>query len=377
MEEDITTDLCVLESHLDGMLDRVHHNSLTLKRLQSFEMRLLALTSLSEMIRFILGEAKQLFDLDSISLCLIDPKGEIAAHLAVDNQLYDELEGLILVKDDQVFKNYFILSGRPLLGGYQAESYTQFFSGVTHQPASVMLVPLIRRNKYLGSLNLGSQHANRFIRNMATDFIEHLASVVSVCLENTLNFETLRVTSLVDPLTGVNNRRFLEQRIEEELDRSLRTREPLSCLFLDIDFFKVINDKYGHQAGDHVLAQVAAVIKKQLRSNDVLARYGGEEFVALMSQSDSASAGEIAERIRSSIASLMIRYNEQDIPVTLSIGSATFNSERRVTTLAATDIAAKLIQSADDALYQAKRNGRNRVENNGLISDWWHEAALA
>lgn len=366
MEEDLTTGLSILQSHLDVMLDRAQHNSVTMKRLQSFEMRLLALTSLSEMIKFILGEAKDLFDLDVISLCLIDAKGEISSHLTADNCPPDQCDDLLLVKDDQLFKSHFMRSGRPVIGVYQADNFKNFFS--EHQrPASVVLAPLVRRGKFFGSLNLGSRHVERFIGTMATDFVDHLASVVCICLENILNYELLRMTSLVDPLTGVNNRRFLEQRIEEELDRSVRTREPLSCLFLDIDFFKSINDKYGHQGGDQVLAQVAATIKKQLRSNDVLARYGGEEFVALMSQSGNESACEIAERIRASVENLPISYNDQAIQVTLSVGSATFSSNANSASKPAADIAAKLIQSADDALYQAKRNGRNRVENGGLV----------
>lgn len=366
MDEDLTTGLSILQSHLDVMLGRAQHNSLTMKRLQSFEMRLLALTSLTETIKFILGEIKQLFDLDIVSLCLVDAKGEISSHLTPDSALMFQRQGLLLIKDDQLFKDQFAMSGRPLIGSYHAENHRKFFAR-QQQPASVVLAPLIRRGKYFGSLNLGSRQAERFIGNMATDFVEHLASIVCICLENILNYELLRLTSLIDPLTGVNNRRFLEQRIEEELDRSLRTREPLSCLFLDIDFFKSINDKFGHQAGDLVLAQVAGSIKKQLRSNDVLARYGGEEFVALMSQSNNPSSTEIAERIRYNIETLVINYNGQPIPVTLSIGCATFAYTNKPVLRAAPEIAAKLIQAADDALYQAKRNGRNRIENNGLI----------
>ena len=210
---------------------------------------------------------------------------------------------------------------------------------------------------------------------MATDFIEHLASVLSVCLENTLNIETMRRTSLIDPLTGVNNRRFLEQRIEEELGRSMRTRLPLSCLFLDIDYFKRINDSHGHQAGDHVLAVVAALIKKQLRNNDVLSRYGGEEFVALLSESDENSAGEIAERIRGSIAELVVEFNAQVMPVTISIGAATFDPGL-VGRKSVLEMANDLIQSADAALYEAKREGRNRVKNSGVVLKKAVEASL-
>jgi len=365
LEQDITTDLCVLQSHLDGMLDRVYHNSATLKRLQAFEMRLLSLNSLTDMIEFILGETRELFELDVVSLCLFDPKEEIAAHLVSDHYPYQSRTQLLMIKDERVFKQHFDFSQRPVMGLFNADKYARFFSSNAACPSSVILAPLLRRGNYLGSLNLGSYSSDRFLRNMGTDFIEHLASVLAICPENILNFETLRRTTLIDALTGVNNRRFLEQRIEEEIARSLRTRQALSCLFLDIDLFKNINDLHGHQAGDHVLTLIAGTIKKQLRNNDVLSRYGGEEFVALSSESDQQQAGEIAERIRLAISALPIQYNGNGIPVTLSIGVATF--QPAADSMKVSEIAQRLIQAADGALYQAKHQGRNRVENAGLI----------
>ncbi len=361
------TGLSVLQSHLDGMLSRVQRNSTTLKRLQRFEMRLLSLSSLTEMIEFILGESRILFDLDVISLCLIDPKAEIAGYLDMDNYNHQAKEGLFLISNDRFLRSNFGLPTRPFLGIYQTASCAQFFPNLSKKPASVVIAPLMRRGRCLGSLNLGSFQAHRFTQGMATDFIEHIASVISICLENNLNFEIMRRTSLVDPLTGVNNRRFLEQRIEEELNRSCRTRTPLSCLFLDIDYFKRINDDFGHQVGDQVLIQLAGDIKKQLRNNDVLSRYGGEEFVALLSQCDDKSAGEIAERIRTSIADLRLEYADQRIPVTISIGAATYQPDELIKKSVA-NVARQLIQSADAALYEAKHSGRNRVENGGLLT---------
>ena len=368
MEQDLTTDLYVLQSHLDGMLDRVQQNSLTLKRMQRFEMRLLALHALTEMIEFILGETKTLLDLDVISLSLIDTKQEISGYLASTNYNHRNTEGLLLSNEEHKPSNGFGFQSRPFLGVYQAENCEKLFPDARQKPASVAIAPLMRRDRYLGSLNLGSYQSNRFVHNMATDFIEHIASVISICLENSINYETMRRTSLADPLTGVNNRRFLEQRIEEELDRCQRTRDPLSCLFLDIDFFKRINDGYGHQAGDQVLAEVAGCIKKQLRSNDVLARYGGEEFVALLSQSDERIANDIAERIRLSIADLQPVFADQVIPVTISIGSATYQPCQTIK-LPVTQIAGLLIQASDTALYKAKHNGRNCVMNAGLLNN--------
>jgi diguanylate cyclase (GGDEF)-like protein len=178
----------------------------------------------------------------------------------------------------------------------------------------------------------------------------------------------MRRTSFVDGLTGVNNRRFLEQRIVEELDRCRRNADPISCLFLDIDYFKVVNDKQGHQAGDRVLCAVASAIKTQLRSNDVLARYGGEEFIALLSNIDEVMALEIAERIRKTIQSLHIELDEESISVTISIGSSTYLPDSAAFPVE-TDISAQLIKLADSALYIAKRNGRNRVESGGVVSE--------
>lgn len=362
LEEDITTDLTVLQSHLDGMIDRLQHNSLTLKRFQSFEMRLLSLSSLAELVDFILTQTQAYFDLDAISLCLYDGKNEISDCLANEGYDYRNKESLFLIRDEKFLNSAYALSNRPYLG-YHPQDCSEYFPNHS-KPASVVIAPLNRRGKYLGSLNLGSYQANRFIDTMATDFVEHIASVVGICLENSLNFETMRRTSLLDTLTGVNNRRFLEQRIEEELDACQRSRQPLSCLFLDIDFFKLINDGHGHQAGDFVLAQVAGAIKKQLRNNDVLSRYGGEEFVALLIHSDEKMAREIAERIRINIEALRLEYNRQAIPVTLSIGAATYQPVLGVQESGA-QIAGRLIQAADAGLYAAKRQGRNRVESVG------------
>ncbi len=365
MKEDLTTNLVVLESHLESMLDRVQQNGLTLKRFQNFEMGLLKLNSLAEMIEHVLEEARTNFNLDDISFCLIDENGDISRYLSEDRYDYKNREGLILLKDKDYYHKKLGLYSRPYVGAYNELICAPFFTG-SKKPESVAVLPLSRRGRVLGSLNLGSYDVDRFTLNMATDFIEHMISVVSICLENNLNFETMRRTSLIDTLTGVNNRLFLEQRIDEELDRSQRNNQPLTCLFLDIDFFKRINDQYGHQVGDEVLAMVATTIKNQMRSNDVLARFGGEEFIALLNNIDENKAVEIAERIRQSIKALTLKSNDQSIPVTISIGSATYrpSDSQAVST---SDISEALIKAADVALYQAKNNGRDRVENAGVI----------
>ncbi|MGD7033895.1 sensor domain-containing diguanylate cyclase [Methylotuvimicrobium buryatense] len=367
LEEDLTTDLSILQSHLDGMINRVQHNSNALRRFQAFERRLLNLNSLSEMIVHILEDGKAFFDLDVISLCLVDKENELSEYLIQDGFDIKTTKQLTLLKDRHQLKTLFGFAVKPYIGAYHPKC-SEFFSYTDRKPISVALIPLIRRGKYLGSLNFGSFQQERFIDTMATDFIEHMISVVSICLENNLNFEMMRRTSLIDTLTGVNNRRFLEQRLGEEIDRCQRSGEPLSCLFLDIDYFKSINDTHGHQAGDYVLKQVSGSVKNLLRNNDVLARYGGEEFVALLSNLDESKLIAIAERIRCTVEALNMVFDGKPIQVTISIGAASYSAPKHILSSAA-DIAMRLIESADAALYQAKHNGRNRIENNGFIID--------
>jgi diguanylate cyclase (GGDEF)-like protein len=368
LENDLNSGLLVLQSHLEAMLDRAKLNSDSLRKFQAFEMRLLNLNSLADMIDHLLEDAKDYFDIDIIGLCLVDEKAEITKFLQESGYAYNTKKGLILLDNKSKLLSTFGLAARPYIGAYKIEKCAGFFSDFEDKPNSVAITPLKRRGKYLGTLNLGSYQADRFADTMATDFVEHLASIVGICLENNINFETIRRTSFIDGLTGVNNRHFFEQRIREELDRCQRSSAPLSCLFMDIDFFKAVNDKYGHQAGDKVLSEVAGAVKTQLRNNDVLARYGGEEFIALLTNINQTMALEIAERIRKTIHALDVKLDEGSISVTISIGSSTY-LPAPASFPVESDISDKLIKLADAALYKAKRNGRNRVECGGIISD--------
>jgi len=367
LEEDLTTDLVVLQSHLEGMLERVHTNSTTLRRFQLFEKGLLNLNSLAEMVEYVLN-AKDFFDLDYIGFCLVDTKEALQSYLNEDSFDIAAHPELIFLPSNELLQSAFGGSHQAYLGPYKSAKCADFFIIKKHKPASVAIIPLIRRGKCLGALNMGSLNAQRFTDTMATDFIEHMTSVVGVCLENHLNYEAIKRTSLIDTLTGVNNRRFLEQRLGEEIDRAQRGVEALSCFFLDVDFFKKVNDTYGHQVGDLVLIAVAAIVREQLRNNDVLARYGGEEFIALLSNIEEAMALDIAERIRKKVKDLLIETSNEKVSVTISIGCAIYKPSKR-DHLSSDEVGEMLIKNADKALYQAKNSGRDKVVSAGVISD--------
>jgi two-component system cell cycle response regulator len=163
--------------------------------------------------------------------------------------------------------------------------------------------------------------------------------------------EIYRMT-IVDGLTQIHNKRYLFEALEKELIRARRYERDLSVLMFDIDFFKRINDQYGHLAGDHVLRELARVVQDRIRRDEVFARYGGEEFVIVLPETSLAGAVALAENLRGRVGGHGFSFQGEQIPVTISIGCALLQDDK-----AATD----LIQRADEKLYQAKRSGRNRV----------------
>ncbi|PYS78841.1 MAG: diguanylate cyclase, partial [Acidobacteria bacterium] len=164
-----------------------------------------------------------------------------------------------------------------------------------------------------------------------------------------------QLMSITDPLTGLHNRRYMEARLAEELSRSRRYDYPMSFMMIDIDDFKLYNDRNGHQAGDRALEIVAQCLRAALRKVDVASRYGGEEFSILLPQTDLQEAGVIADRIRRRISETKFPHgNAQPLgSVTVSIGLSSYS--------AALDSAEAVIRAADRALYHAKSHGKNRA----------------
>lgn len=169
----------------------------------------------------------------------------------------------------------------------------------------------------------------------------------------------LEQLSRTDGLTGLINRRHFEERLEAEWARSVRYRAPLSCMLLDIDHFKKVNDTWGHPFGDLVLKEVAGVARRALRDVDVLARYGGEELIALLPETSPDEAWRAAERVRLGVEAMRLTCRTVEPPAvvrcTASIGVATAPSP-------SIESAAQLVQLADECLYEAKQGGRNQVQ---------------
>jgi diguanylate cyclase (GGDEF)-like protein len=161
-----------------------------------------------------------------------------------------------------------------------------------------------------------------------------------------------------DELTGLHNRRFFFERFREEVERAARHGHHLTCLMIDIDYFKKVNDRYGHHAGDLVLKNVATALRSSCRNSDILARYGGEELVLLLPETDQAAGLVVAEKMRKVVEDQTTVADGSEIKVTISIGLSSHGGENQKEV----GNSEKILKSADAALYRAKQNGRNRVE---------------
>jgi diguanylate cyclase (GGDEF)-like protein len=218
---------------------------------------------------------------------------------------------------------------------------------------SVLTIPLMARGRTIAVLTLNSPKTDAFVEDIqrVLDILENPASVV---VDNARLYEGTKRLAVTDGLTRLFNHRHFYELLEQEFLRTKRYKTQLAMIMIDIDFFKHINDTYGHQAGDDILKSLALVIQRQVRDVDVLARYGGEEFAVLMPQTSLRQAENVAERIRHAV-----EHNEFDaagskIRVTISLGIAA-HPECEVQNQT------ELVQVADAALYEAKRTGKNKV----------------
>ncbi len=197
------------------------------------------------------------------------------------------------------------------------------------------------------------EQANIHLERLVDERTRELKSALDELSEANRKLQELSNT---DQLTGLRNRRYFDSVFPEEFKRSLRQRQPLAILVVDIDYFKKINDTYGHLFGDECLQRVGDLLKKHSqRPGDTAVRYGGEEFVLLLPNTNESGANQVAENLRTEVAALEIRFNNQIVPVTISVGVVAKIPDETMT-------AEELLDQADQALYQAKANGRNRVE---------------
>lgn len=203
-----------------------------------------------------------------------------------------------------------------------------------------------------GNVNIDEQSLNpeESLLELGRTVVEHVA----LALSNVRMQEKLQVMAIQDPLTGLYNRRYMQEYLDHEIHRSARDKRSIGLILLDVDHFKSINDQHGHHAGDHALRTLAKLLKSHVRKGDICCRYGGEEFLFILPESSYKDTLSLAEKLRQQVKQMEVHYDGRKIgSLTISLGVASYPEQA--------DNYEELIKSADHALYCAKEDGRDRV----------------
>lgn len=332
-----------------------------LKTMLEISSKLAAYPNLDPLLGFIGGEIKENLEAESASIMVLDPKrNEIYFRLIqapqeevcrrIKRQRFPADQGLA----GQVLK-----SGKPMIV-MDVQNDPRFYGKVDEgsgfETRSLAYAPLVLNQRHIGVLGAANKIKGDFTEE-DLDFLVMLAHTVALAIE-TARVRDMEKLATTDSLTGLYNRRYLQERIREELQRSCRYKLSFSVVYMDLDRFKEVNDRFGHDQGDKVLQRTAEAICDIARKTDTVARYGGDEFVILLPETRGEEAALLASRIKSSLD--MTSFPEEIDFVTASFGISTFDP--------ACPIADEelLIRTADQALLEAKRSGRDRVIQRNL-----------
>jgi diguanylate cyclase (GGDEF)-like protein len=347
-----------LQSEVDRLRGELEYRSHLAESLQRFLERISS-TEPDKAYLAILTHSKDLLKAERASLMVFDEgTNEISLRAAVG--LATKEEGVGRTRLGEGISGRVLESGQPLVvENLETAGLTPAPPERNYKTKSFISYPITMRGRKIGVLNVTDKTAGGTFDDVDLSLLEIIGPQIAVALdraewqERATQFQLMSIT---DPLTGLLNRRYLEERLTEELNRSSRYNYSMSCLMIDIDDFKNYNDRNGHQAGDVALKITAHCLKATLRSADVACRYGGEEFCILLPQTTQSEAGVIAERMRQRVTETDYPYDKSQPlgTVSISIGISTFGKH--------IDTAEKVIAAADRALYNAKSQGKNRID---------------
>ncbi len=346
-----------LQREVDRLRGELQYRATVDESLQGFLERINS-TDARQTYESILKNSKELLRAERASLWAFDETADEII-LRARHGLPDEIEMDARQRLGKGISSRALESGQPLLvENIDASDFEQTPSR-NYRTKSFISYPLSIGSRKIGLLNVTDKSNGKHFDEVDLNLLEMIGPQIAVALERAEWQERaaqFQLMSITDPLTGLLNRRYLEERLTEELNRSRRYNYSMSCLMIDIDDFKKYNDTNGHQAGDLALKITAHSLKAALRSADIACRYGGEEFCILLPQTSVSEAGVIAERMRLKVTETEYPHGKSQPMGTVSISIGISTLGRHI------DTAESIIAAADRALYNAKRLGKNRIE---------------
>lgn len=322
-----------------------------------------ALTStldLPEVLRLVMVRAQDLLKASRFSLLLLDEQARELRFELASGPGADRLAALRL-KVGEGIAGWVAREGQPVLvqdATRDARFAAQFDALSGHTSRSLIAVPLVSKGRTLGVIEVVSGPGERELTAEDLLTVRTLADHAAIAIENAQAFERIRDLTIVDDHTGLFNARHLLRVLETEVIRSERYGRPFSLVFIDLDRFKEVNDRHGHQAGSAALREVGEVLRGGLRETDIPTRYGGDEFVILLPEADREQAMGVAERLRAAIAGHVFLVDRGfSVRITASLGVATWPLDGRS--------AEELLGRADAAMYLVKGASRDAVAHAG------------
>lgn len=309
--------------------------------------------------RAVVARLAAIFQVSPVTLLLTDRRyGNLYRAASTVSEGLDEIDHSFLLPADDLGREQLLDTREPI----PVEALAPLSAGLAlrlEASKARLVVPLVEPGELVGLLLMGEKQDGRAFQPEEIDLLALLGHHLTASLENSRLAEFARLESL----TGLMRREAILELLKLELERAIRYRRPLAVAMLDLDRFKLVNDLYGHLAGDNILRSVGRLLTEQLRSSDALGRYGGEEFLLVMPETGLGSAREAAEKLRRSIEAAELPVEgETPLRKTVSIGVAAFEPAEDASPLSLRLSVLDLIDVADRCLYRAKHDGRNRVE---------------
>ena len=331
----------------DTIIERFRENEQLAEKFHLLETRILGVLKFQDFFQELLEQISAIFEVPHVWLSLI--KDEAAADPIRRATVAPRLRARLNQLDAEQFRKLFGRDDKPLLENENLERYRLLLPETDRfHFNSLAMVPVTLDGKLVGSLNLADPSASRYRPGYNPIHLQRLAIKVSLCLSNVTAHENLQHLAFHDPLTDLYNRRAMEQALEREFYRAQRYRSHLALVFIDLDLFKQVNDRHGHDCGDALLRYLAEGLVEMCRQSDLVTRLAGDEFVLLLPETQLAKAQLLLERIAEQFIEQPLRWNQSDVPVRLSFGIASVLED-------AVTSAAELLKLADDRLYRKKQ----------------------